>query len=214
MNTESSAGIIDAADQSKALINIPAHASSSTLAASFDVPVHPPFHVERLILPSILDMMNTNAAETGDSVGSSYISLGQNSQPFQTTLNEYQLARTTLLVGISTSSDLKAIPFYQVRTTAAFKAVVLDAWSLDAAMRGRIESVTIKYPWVSSRQIEFVLGDDEAYKHMQQQIMGSPCWWVENGFCAVEVDLVLKEEEKEEGMTCGCWMEESHEPAV
>ncbi|KAA6410162.1 MAG: hypothetical protein FRX48_05583 [Lasallia pustulata] len=140
VNTESSAGMIDAAGQSKALINIPAHASSTTLTASFDAPVHRPFRVE---LPHILDMTNTKAAEAGDSIGSSYISLGQNSQPFQTTLTEHQLARTTLLIRISTNSYVIPIPFHQVSTTAAFTAAVLDAWCLDAAMRGRIESVTI-----------------------------------------------------------------------
>lgn len=60
-------------------------------------------------------------------------------------------------------------------------------------MRGRIESVTTKYPCMSSQQTDFVLGDDEAYKHMERQIRGCPWWQVEHA-CAVEVNLVLKEE--------------------
>ena len=55
--------------------------------------------------------------------------------------------------------------------------------------------VTVRYPWASSRQTEFVLGDEEAYKHMQRQIMGCPCWQVQHGTCVVEVELVMKEVE-------------------
>lgn len=149
-----------------------------------------------------VDLAFTEGSEALDNVGSydENTTLDPNTQPSQASLTSRETTNTTVLVGVSTKSYVKPIPFSRVGSADSFRDVVLNAWGRDAYVTrmielGKIELVTIKYPWSSSRCIEYYLEDAEAYTHMVQQIKGCPCWQTEHGTCMVEVELVVNEEE-------------------
>lgn len=163
----------------------------------------PTAHAEgSLSSDATVDLAFTESMEALDNIGSynENTILDLNFQSSQASLTSREMTNTTLLVGISTKSHVKPISFNGVVSPESFTDAVLGAWGRDAFVTrmielGKIDLVTIKYPWLSSRCIEYYLGNAEAYTHMVQQIKGCPCWQIEHGTCMVEVELVVKEEE-------------------